>query len=146
MTNSVSSAVKIIGYYVGKVITLLGFIQTIPLITSLIYKEWNIALNFTTNISVSLFIGSLLIIFCNSEKNRRMDWSHGMIIAASSWLLGMLICAIPYYLSGSYLSYLDACFDVMSGLTTTGLTLIQDLDHVSNGINMWRHILTYLGG
>ena len=55
-------------------------------------------------------------------------------------------CALPYYLSGNYLSYLDCCFDVMSGFTTTGLTLIQDMDHLSNGINMWRHLLTFVGG
>lgn len=146
LTDSVSSTIKIIGYYIGKVVTLLGFIQVIPLVTSLIYSEWSIVLSFSTSISISLFTGSLLIIFCNSEKNRRVDWSHGMIIAAFSWLLGMLLCAIPYYLSGNFLSYLDACFDVMSGLTTTGVVLIQDLDHVSNGINMWRHVLTYLGG
>jgi trk system potassium uptake protein TrkH len=58
----------------------------------------------------------------------------------------MFLCAIPYYLSGNFNSYLDCCFDVMSGFTTTGVVLIQDLDHVSNGINMWRHMLTYLGG
>lgn len=40
---------------------------------------------------------------------------------------------------------MDTCFDVMSGLTTTGLTLIQDLDHASNGINMWQHLLTFVG-
>lgn len=69
-----------------------------------------------------------------------------MAVAALSWFVGMILAAIPYYLSGNYLSFLDACFDVMSGFTTTGLVLIQDLDHVSNGINMWRHILTYVGG
>jgi len=137
---------KIIGYYIGKIITVLGILQLLPLITSLIYKEWTIVFNFIISMSISLIIGAVLVITCNSGKKRKVDWSHGMIIAASSWFLGMLLCAIPYYMSGNYLSYLDACFDVMSGFTTTGLVLIQDLDHVSNGINMWRHFLTYLGG
>ncbi len=137
---------KIIGYYIGKIITVLGFLQLLPLITSLIYREWTIVCNFLISMSISLIIGAVLVITCNSGKKRKVDWSHGMIIAASSWFLGMLLCAIPYYMSGNYLSYLDACFDVMSGFTTTGLVLIQDLDHVSNGINMWRHFLTYLGG
>ena len=69
-----------------------------------------------------------------------------MVVAAGSWFFGMLLCALPYYLSGNYLSYLDCCFDVMSGLTTTGLVLIQDLDHIANGLNMWRHLLTFIGG
>jgi trk system potassium uptake protein TrkH len=58
----------------------------------------------------------------------------------------MILSAIPYRLSGHTKSYLDACFDVMSGFTTTGLVLTQDLDHLSNGLNMWRHLLTFLGG
>ena len=138
--------IKIIGYYIGKIITVLGILQLLPLITSLIYREWTIVFNFTISMSISLIIGAVLVITCNAGKKSKVDWSHGMIIAASSWFLGMLLCAIPYYMSGNYLSYLDACFDVMSGFTTTGVILIKDLDHVSNGINMWRHFLTYLGG
>ena len=69
-----------------------------------------------------------------------------MVTAGVSWLFVMAVAALPYWLSGHYLGYLDCMFDVMSGFTTTGLTLIQDLDHVSNGLNMWRHVLTFVGG
>ncbi|MCL6087421.1 MAG: TrkH family potassium uptake protein [Actinobacteria bacterium] len=146
MQDSLYNTIKIIGYYIGKIITVLGLIQVLPLIISLIYREWIIAFNFITSMSISLILGAVLIIICNAGKKRKIEWNHGMIIAAFSWFLGMFLCAIPYYLSGNYASFLDACFDVMSGFTTTGLVLIQDLDHVSNGINMWRHFLTYLGG
>lgn len=49
-------------------------------------------------------------------------------------------------LSGQYGTVIDCVFDVMSGFTTTGLYLLQDLDHTSNGLNMWRFILTFAGG
>src|SRR3972149_2817701 len=124
----------------------LGLVQVLPLTTSIIYKEWNIAINFLVSILIALIIGAVLVLFCKSGKTKKVSWKHGMVIASISWFLGMILCAIPYYLSGNYLSFLDSCFDVMSGFTTTGLVLIQDLDHVSNGINMWRHVLTYLGG
>lgn len=58
----------------------------------------------------------------------------------------MFLCAIPYWMSGNLNSFLDACFDVMSGFTTSGLILIQDLDHSSMGLNMWRHLITFVGG
>jgi trk system potassium uptake protein TrkH len=58
----------------------------------------------------------------------------------------MILCAIPYSLSGHTESFLDACFDVMSGFTTTGLALTKDLDHLSISLNMWRHVLTFIGG
>lgn len=137
---------EIIGYYVGKVMIGLGAIQLIPLITALIYTEWNILLNFIIGSAIAFIIGCALIFTCHGAKHKKLGWSHGMAVAALSWFLGMVLSAIPYYLSGNYISFLDACFDVMSGFTTTGLVLIQDLDHVSNGINMWRHLLTYVGG
>ena len=146
MHNNKSSENRIIGYYLGKVITILGIIQVIPLVTSLIYREWDIAISFLTGMSITLITGSILVISCSPAKRKKITWGHGMIIASLSWFTGMILCAIPYYLSGNFISFLDACFFVMSGFTTTGLALIQDLDHVSNGINMWRHMLTYLGG
>jgi trk system potassium uptake protein TrkH len=146
LRDSPINSIKIIGYYIGKVIIVLSFIQIIPILTSIIYREWNIVINFVTSMSIALIIGSLLVIACKTTTKRKISWSNGMIIAAFSWFSGMLLCAVPYYLSGNYKSYLDSCFDVMSGFTTTGLVLIQNLDHVSNGINMWRHMLTYLGG
>jgi len=146
LRDSPINSIKIIGYYIGKVIIVLSFIQIIPILTSIIYREWNIVINFVTSMSIALIIGSLLVIACKTTTKRKISWSNGMIIAAFSWFSGMLLCAVPYYLSGNYKSYLDSCFDVMSGFTTTGLVLIQNLDHVYNGINMWRHMLTYLGG
>ncbi|WP_458012106.1 potassium transporter TrkG [Candidatus Solincola sp.] len=53
---------------------------------------------------------------------------------------------MPLYFSGHYASYLDACFESMSGLATTGLTLVHDLDHMAYGMNLWRHLIMFLGG
>src|SRR5512140_1410289 len=75
-----------------------------------------------------------------------LSWSHGLVVASFSWLVAMALGALPHWLSGHFGSFLDAMFDVMSGYTTTGMFLLQDLDHVSNGLNMWRHLLTYAGG
>jgi trk system potassium uptake protein len=136
-----------IGFYVGLVIVGLGLMHLVPMITSLISGEWNILADFTISFSISVLLGSLMSILCSkAARSRKLSWSEGMMVTAIAWILGMLLCAIPYMLSGQYLSFLDACFDVMSGFTTTGLVLIQDMDHTSNGINMWRHLLTFIGG
>ncbi len=133
-------------HYIGLVLIGMGLVQNIPLITSLICSEWVMALNFLISSSAALLAGGVMTLTGKHTSHQRLGWSQGMVVAAGSWLLGMLLCALPYYLSGNYLSYLDCCFDVMSGLTTTGLVLIQDLDHLSNGLNMWRHLLTFIGG
>lgn len=135
------------GYFVGLVILGLGGLHLVPAATALASREWNILIDFIISMSIALLIGSLLILLCGQAAQRqKLSWGESMSVSALSWIIGMFLCAIPYSLSGQYLSYLDACFDVMSGFTTTGLTLIQDMDHTSNGINMWRHLLTFVGG
>ena len=146
MTKKSLFHLELMGYYIGKIIIGLGYIQIIPIITAFFYAEWNILFNFIISGSISLMIGCMLVFLCKGAKSKKLGWSHGMAVTALSWFIGMILAAIPYYMSNNYLSYLDACFDVMSGFTTTGLTLIQDLDHVSNGVNMWRHVLTFVGG
>ena len=80
------------------------------------------------------------------QTSRDPAWGHGLVVVSFSWFMATVLGAIPHYLSGHFSSYLDAMFDVMSGYTTTGLYLLQDLDHVSHGLNMWRHVLTFAGG
>jgi trk system potassium uptake protein TrkH len=75
-----------------------------------------------------------------------MNWMQGMIVVSLSWLVAMMLSAIPLYLSGHYKWYLDSCFETMSGFTTTGLTLVQDLDHLSHAHNLWRHLGPFIGG
>jgi len=146
MIEKSASSFRPICYYIGVVIVGLGLIQFIPIITSIIYAEWDIVCNFMISGSVALILGCMMIFTFRKYKSQKLGWGEGMVVTASSWFIGMLLCALPYYLSGNYLSYLDSCFDVMSGFTTTGLTLIQDMDHISNGVNMWRFLLTFLGG
>lgn len=146
MSEKSESKIGTIFYYNGIVMISIGLLQLISIITSIIYNEWHIATLFIMTMSISICLGSLFMISGFSKRKLSLSFADGMVVAASAWFIGTLLGALPYYFSGNYLSYVDACFDVMSGLTTTGLTMIQDLDHVSNGVNMWRHILTFLGG
>lgn len=135
---------RTIAYYIGRLITGLGFIFIVPLITALIFQEWDMAVNFLISLLVSILIGMLLQRLFVFHKD--LNWSQGLAITSISWLVAMLLGAIPLMLSGHYASYLDACFDSMSGFATTGLALIQNLDHASHSLNMWRHLMMFLGG
>ncbi len=138
----------IISYYTGYVILGTAVLMGIPLLTSLLMSEWNPALDFLISMSISVIIGYLLMTLGRRTRTDglQVDWKYGFIIAALSWIMLMFLCSIPYLLSGHTKSLLDGCFDVMSGFTTTGLVLTQDLDHLSTGLNMWRHMLTFIGG
>jgi trk system potassium uptake protein len=135
---------KVIGLYTGKVLIGVGLLMVIPLATSLLFGEWNPVFDFLLGIGACFAFGLGLEVLCQTTTDPA--WGHGLVVVSFAWLMATVLGAIPHYLSGHFGSYLDAIFDVMSGYTTTGLYLIQDLDHVSHGFNMWRHVLTFAGG
>jgi trk system potassium uptake protein len=135
---------KTILHYTGISLFFFGFTLLIPVLIGLFLNEFPVVIDFLIGFFVFLCVGLLLRIFFSPEKDA--SWLHGLCITALVWLLATLIIAIPYALSGHFTSYLDACFDAMSGLTTTGLTLIQRLDHLPLSFNLWRHVLSFIGG
>lgn len=135
-----------ISYFIGIIVTTLGIVQFLPVVVSLFYAEWRIVEIFLLTASLTVLVGVSMIFLGFRYRNEKLSFGEGTVVASGAWLIGTLLCALPYYFSGNCVSYLDSCFDVMSGLTTTGLCLIQDMDHLSNGINMWRAILTFVGG
>jgi trk system potassium uptake protein len=136
--------VKIIGYYLGKVIIGLSLAMLLPVIFGLSLQEINPTLDFIIGFEVSLVFGLLLTRVCYTEKD--LNWMQGMIVVSLSWLAAMFLGAIPLYLSGHWRSYLDACFEAMSGFATTGLVLVENLDHLSYTHNLWRHLVMFIGG
>jgi len=134
----------VIGKYTGKIIIGIGLLMVVPMLTSVVLGEWDTALDFVISISVCLIFGLGTQILCRTDSD--LNWGNGLVVASGSWIVATVIGAMPHWLSGHEGSYLDAMFDVMSGYTTTGLYLLQDLDHVAYGLNMWRHLLTYAGG
>lgn len=135
---------KIIGHYTGRLILGIGYIMLIPLAVSLLNKEWAPAIDFVIAMSTSLVIGYLLLIVCHTR--REIGWIHGVLVVPIAWLVAMILGAIPLYLSGHFASFLNASFDSMSGFATTGLALVQDMDHLSYGHNLWRHLTMFIGG
>lgn len=138
---------KVISYYTGYITIGTSLLMIIPILVALFLKEFDPFVDFTISMSISLIIGFILILVGNIKKeNIYVEWKHGLVIASLTWFILMILCAIPYYLGGQMVSFIDACFDVMSGFTTTGVFLLQDLDHTSISLNIWRHILTFVGG
>jgi len=136
--------IKNIGFYLGRIIVGLGLTMLVPIFIGLAFGEINPTLDFIIGIEITLILGLLLQKICFTEKD--LSWMQGMIVVSLSWLVAMALGAIPLYLSGHWKSYLDACFDAMSGFATTGLALVQNLDHLSYAHNLWRHLIMFIGG
>lgn len=136
--------IKVIGYYLGKIIIGLACTMILPVIVGFSFGEINPCLDFLVAMEISLAAGFVLTKLCFTEQV--LNWMQGMVVVSISWLAAMVFGAIPLFLSGHYGDFLDACFETMSGFTTTGLTLVQDLDHLSYTHNFWRHFGPFIGG
>ena len=135
---------QIIGYFSGRIITGLGLVMLIPATLGFLRQEWNDASGLLIGAATALMLGMLAS--WRLDTRRGLDWTHAAVVVALSWLISAFIGAIPLYLSGHYTAFVDAYFDAMSGFATAGLSVINDLDHVSDGINLWRHMMQFLGG
>lgn len=136
--------VRVIGHYLGVLILFSSCALVLPFLTGLACGEWIPASRYLLTIGISLIIGSLLR-FLRIDPGR-LNRQQALAVTGFSWIVLAFIASIPLFLSGHYASYLDALFDGVSGLTTTGATVIQDLDHLSYADNMWRFTMHFTGG
>jgi len=135
---------QIIAFYLGRICYVVAAFTVLPLAWAVAGREWAPTGSFVLTIGAFALLGGLGT--ARSPRERRLDWSHGMVVVALTWLVVPAIGSIPLALSGHFANPLDAYFDAMSGLSTTGLALVQDLDHLAPSLNFWRHGLHFLGG
>ncbi len=138
------SDIKLVGFQLGRVLYVVGIAGIIPLVWAVIDRDWHSASSFIFMIGLALAIAASVERF--RPKEEHAGWHHGMVTVALVWLVVPALGAIPLALSRHYGRPLDAFFDAMSGVTTTGLALIQDVDHLASSINVWRSALQFLGG
>lgn len=132
---------KLVYKYIGKVLIGFSLLLIAPLLVSIIYKESLIP--FIIPLIISLVLGLLL----NSIKikNKNMYAKDGFIIVALSWIIISIIGAIPLMIDCK-ISFSSAFFEAVSGLTTTGATIFEDVEHLAKSILFWRSFMHFIGG
>ena len=128
----------------GKLILGLSFFMLIPIVVALTKGEQSPLFDFLIGFTFSAILGMSLILIFPIKKE--VSWVHAFFTVSLGWLAFSLLGAIPLYLSEHFASFIDAWFESMSGFSTTGLTLVRDLDHLSLSHNMWRHLTMFIGG
>ena len=134
---------KTVFFAIGVLLVILGTFTLIPFFVQFIYDEKNNA--FLLSASVTAFIGTLLVL-TNLEVNRKLNLQQVFLLTTLSWLGIAIFGCLPFLLSNLDLSLVDAFFESMSGITTTGSTIITNLDNAPKSILIWRAILQWLGG
>lgn len=136
---------KKLGAILGKIMVLEGILMLAPLLVSLIYKESlrNI-LAFLIPIIIVVVMGLLLQI-PKPERNSLYQ-KEGFALTALVWIIMTLFGAIPFVINGDIPNYIDACFEIMSGFTTTGASVITDITVISHSTLFWRSFSHWIGG
>ena len=134
---------KTVFFAIGVLLVILGAFMLIPFFVQFIYDEKNNT--FLVSASVTAFIGTLLVL-TNLEENKKLNLQQAFLLTTLSWLGIAIFGCLPFLLSNLNLSFVDAFFESMSGITTTGSTIITNLDDAPKSILIWRAILQWLGG
>lgn len=135
---------RVIGHYLGTLTQLFAALMAVPFITALVFQEWEPAERYLLGIGIALVIGTLLQ-FLRIEPGR-LGRRQALAVTGFAWIVLAFFASVPLFLSGHYATYMDALFDGVSGLTTTGATVALDIDHFSNADNMFRFMMHLVGG
>ncbi len=120
-----------------------GF-MLLPVVTALIYWELNALFAFLITIAICLLIGFLFVI--KKPKNTSLYSRDGFVIVSLSWVFLSLFGAIPFCLSGEIPLYIDAVFETVSGFTTTGSSILTNVEQMSHAGLIWRSFTNWIGG
>ena len=134
---------KTVFFTLGILQIILGVSMFIPIIAQFIYSE--IDSSFFGSSIVTIIFGTLFFL-SNLDHEKKLNLQQAFLLTALSWLSIAIFGSLPFVFSTIELSITDAFFESMSGITTTGSTIISNLENTPKGILLWRAILQWLGG
>lgn len=136
---------KLIGKIIGKIMVLEAILMVFPLFVAIIYKEGYLnIIAYAIPIVVILVAG--LILQRMKTTRTGLYQKEGFAVVALVWIIMTLFGAVPLVISGDIPNYIDATFEVMSGFTTTGASIINDLTKISHSGLFWRSFTHWIGG
>ncbi len=134
---------KTVFFTLGILQIILGASMFVPIIVQFIYSE--IDSSFFGASIVTIVFGALFFL-ANIDHDRKVNLQQAFLLTALSWLSVAVFGSLPFIFSSMEMSITDAFFESMSGITTTGSTIISNLENAPKGILLWRAILQWLGG
>lgn len=134
---------SVVRFFLGWVLLIESAFMAIPAVTGFIYGERSGLIYLIVGLATSL-VGYLLIRL--KTVNKQFFAKEGFTAVGLSWIAMSVVGAIPLCVSGDIPSYIDALFEVVSGFTTTGATILTNVETVSHAGNMWRCLSHFIGG
>ena len=137
------AANKTVFFLIGILLIVLGISMLAPYILQIVLDEGSHS--FISASFVTIFIG-ILFILANLEKEFKLNLRQTFLFSSLAWVMVATFGSLPFLLSAQNFNFSDAFFESMSGITTTGATIISDLDNSPKSILLWRAIMQWLGG
>ncbi len=136
---------KLVLNYLGKITVASGALMIVPVICAIIYGEYQSLASFA-GISVLSVLAGLAVCKLTKPKNQLMYVKEGFAIVALAWITMSFLGALPFVISREIPNLADAFFEVVSGYTTTGATILSDIEAMSKSMLLWRSFTHWVGG
>ena len=134
---------KAVFFILGVLQIILGIFMTIPIVVQVVYGEFDSS--FVIASIITLVFG-ILFVLSNFDYGKQINLHQAFLLTSLSWITIAIFGALPLFFSKLDLSFTNAFFESMSGITTTGSTIITDLEGTPKSILLWRALLQWLGG
>lgn len=135
---------RMITYIMGQILRIVGLCMLLPLVVGAIYGENHIFASFAIPAGITIILSIIFTI--KKPKNTAVFSMEGFVSVAASWITMSAIGALPFVISGEIPNYIDAFFETVSGFTTTGSTILSDVESMSRSCIFWRAFTHWLGG
>ncbi len=137
---------RLIIKFIGILLMILSGFIIVSSVWSVYYDEPQVTRAFFISGSITFVVGLILFFITRSHDQRNIGKKEGYIIVTLTWVSISLFGALPFYVSGAISTYSDSFFETISGFTTTGATILEDIESVSKGLLFWRSLTQWLGG
>ena len=136
---------KMMGRFTAQILFIEGLFLLPPLAISLYLAETAAIQGLAATLAITAVLAGILFLFCKNAKSAFYA-ADGMVCVAFSWLILSLIGALPFYLSGAIPGFVDAFFETVSGFTTTGASILPEVESMEKGLLFWRSFTHWVGG
>ena len=135
---------RMVAFVLGRIFAIEAGLMLFPLICAMLYGEWYLLPAFLLPAALLAVLG--FITSRKTPKNTTIFARDGLAIVALVWVLLSVFGALPFIITGEIPSFVDAFFEMVSGFTTTGSTILTDVESLSHGILFWRSFSHWIGG
>ncbi len=136
---------KMIGRFISSILFVEVIFMFPALLISVGEQAWASVRGFCLGMIITLLAAVFLRLLCKGYK-KKFYAKEGLVCVGIIWIVMCLLGCLPFYFSGAIPNFIDALFEIVSGFTTTGATILADVESLSKGILYWRSFSHWLGG